>query len=258
MLCRHNHAGVEETNVEVICYSHVILVGKGITEDDIIGCKKGRADTAIGWSDSGEDGEGEGGGGMSMKTSRSRCCSDISHNRGKGRVIWSGVNAVRSCVVMKMENLGGRVGGLGGDGVEKEHDKKAIRSGGRGRVIMETIEAGGGWRGIGMSRGHKLASTINEGFGGGGVVDEIARVGGVGRNAKPECHQESATAISAVAVVLVSMKVKYTNITRLCRTKRIVTVNDQFPGPTITVREGKRVIVNVTNDMPDKNITIHW
>ncbi|MCO5582938.1 hypothetical protein L7F22_036842 [Adiantum nelumboides] len=52
--------------------------------------------------------------------------------------------------------------------------------------------------------------------------------------------------------------VKYTNITRLCRTKRIVTVNDQFPGPTITVREGERVIVSVTNDMPDKNITIHW
>ncbi|MCO5550649.1 hypothetical protein L7F22_004138 [Adiantum nelumboides] len=52
--------------------------------------------------------------------------------------------------------------------------------------------------------------------------------------------------------------VKYTNITRLCHTKRIVTVNDQFPGPTITVHEGERVIVNVTNDMPDKNITIHW
>ncbi|MCO5601311.1 hypothetical protein L7F22_055430 [Adiantum nelumboides] len=55
-----------------------------------------------------------------------------------------------------------------------------------------------------------------------------------------------------------SFHVKYTNITRLCHTKRIVTVNDQFPGPTITVHEGKRVIVSVTNDMPDKNITIHW
>ncbi|KAI5081658.1 hypothetical protein GOP47_0001401 [Adiantum capillus-veneris] len=52
--------------------------------------------------------------------------------------------------------------------------------------------------------------------------------------------------------------VKYTNFTRLCRTKQIVTVNDQFPGPMITVHEGERVLLSVTNDMPDKNITIHW
>ncbi|KAH7439375.1 hypothetical protein KP509_04G058400 [Ceratopteris richardii] len=52
--------------------------------------------------------------------------------------------------------------------------------------------------------------------------------------------------------------VKYTNFSRLCHTKRMVTVNDEFPGPIIEVDEGDRVLVNVTNDMPDKNITIHW
>ncbi|KAH7439374.1 hypothetical protein KP509_04G058300 [Ceratopteris richardii] len=52
--------------------------------------------------------------------------------------------------------------------------------------------------------------------------------------------------------------VKYTNFSRLCHTKRMVTMNDEFPGPIIEVDEGDRVLVNVTNDMPDKNITIHW
>ncbi|KAH6559009.1 hypothetical protein KP509_1Z032500 [Ceratopteris richardii] len=52
--------------------------------------------------------------------------------------------------------------------------------------------------------------------------------------------------------------VKYTNFSRLCHSKRMVTVNDEFPGPVIEVDEGDRVLVNVTNDMPDKNITIHW
>lgn len=52
--------------------------------------------------------------------------------------------------------------------------------------------------------------------------------------------------------------VTYTNFTRLCHSKRIATVNGQFPGPAIVVREGERVAVNVSNELPDKNITIHW
>ncbi|KAL2481987.1 Laccase-17 [Abeliophyllum distichum] len=47
------------------------------------------------------------------------------------------------------------------------------------------------------------------------------------------------------------------NVTRLCQTKSIVTVNGQFPGPTITAREGDRVIVNVVNHV-QYNVSIHW
>ncbi|KAI5071542.1 hypothetical protein GOP47_0013793 [Adiantum capillus-veneris] len=52
--------------------------------------------------------------------------------------------------------------------------------------------------------------------------------------------------------------VKYSNFTCLCHTKRMVTVNDQFPGPAIVIHEGDRLFINVSNEMPDKNITIHW
>jgi laccase len=51
--------------------------------------------------------------------------------------------------------------------------------------------------------------------------------------------------------------VKYTTVVRLCNATTIVTVNDQFPGPTIRVQEGDRVIVTVRNHV-DYNVTIHW
>ncbi|XP_021855469.2 laccase-17 [Spinacia oleracea] len=47
------------------------------------------------------------------------------------------------------------------------------------------------------------------------------------------------------------------NVTRLCHTKSIVTVNGQFPGPPIVAREGDRLIINVVNHV-NNNITIHW
>ncbi|CAA3015325.1 laccase-4-like [Olea europaea subsp. europaea] len=47
------------------------------------------------------------------------------------------------------------------------------------------------------------------------------------------------------------------NITRLCSTKPIITVNGKFPGPTLYAREGDRVIVRVVNHVKD-NVTIHW
>ncbi|XP_042479073.1 laccase-17-like [Macadamia integrifolia] len=47
------------------------------------------------------------------------------------------------------------------------------------------------------------------------------------------------------------------NVTRLCRTKSIVTVNGKYPGPKIIAREGDRVVVKVVNHVPN-NITIHW
>lgn len=47
------------------------------------------------------------------------------------------------------------------------------------------------------------------------------------------------------------------NVSRLCHAKPIVTVNGRFPGPTIYVREGDRVLVNVTNHA-QYNMSIHW
>lgn len=51
--------------------------------------------------------------------------------------------------------------------------------------------------------------------------------------------------------------VQYTNVTRLCHTKQLVSINGYFPGPVAHVREGDDVIVKVTN-MVEHNITIHW
>ncbi|XP_062172953.1 laccase-2-like [Alnus glutinosa] len=51
--------------------------------------------------------------------------------------------------------------------------------------------------------------------------------------------------------------IRLTNVTRLCHTKSIVTVNGKFPGPRITAREGDRLVVNVVNHVPN-NISIHW
>ncbi|KAG2552989.1 hypothetical protein PVAP13_9KG493900 [Panicum virgatum] len=47
------------------------------------------------------------------------------------------------------------------------------------------------------------------------------------------------------------------NVTRLCTTRAIPTVNGKFPGPKIVTREGDRVIVKVVNNVKD-NVTIHW
>ncbi|XP_072954188.1 laccase-22-like [Typha angustifolia] len=47
------------------------------------------------------------------------------------------------------------------------------------------------------------------------------------------------------------------NATRLCSTKPIVTVNGQFPGPTLYAREGDNVLVKVVNHVK-YNVTIHW
>ena len=52
--------------------------------------------------------------------------------------------------------------------------------------------------------------------------------------------------------------VMYANITRLCSTKQVVTVNGQVPGPTLYAREGDNVLIKVANELPDKNVTIHW
>jgi laccase len=45
--------------------------------------------------------------------------------------------------------------------------------------------------------------------------------------------------------------------TRLCLPRSIPTVNGQFPGPKIVVREGDRLMVDVHNGI-DSNVTFHW
>ncbi|PIN03799.1 Multicopper oxidase [Handroanthus impetiginosus] len=47
------------------------------------------------------------------------------------------------------------------------------------------------------------------------------------------------------------------NVSRLCHSKPIVTVNGMFPGPTVYVREGDRLLINVTNHA-QYNMSIHW
>ncbi|KAG8054781.1 hypothetical protein GUJ93_ZPchr0001g32933 [Zizania palustris] len=51
--------------------------------------------------------------------------------------------------------------------------------------------------------------------------------------------------------------VQMANVTRLCATKSMVTVNGQCPGPELMAREGDRVVVRVTNNVAH-NITLHW
>ncbi|CAM8909987.1 unnamed protein product [Rhodiola kirilowii] len=51
--------------------------------------------------------------------------------------------------------------------------------------------------------------------------------------------------------------VELKNVTRLCHTKSIVTVNGQFPGPRIVAREGDNLLIKVVNHVSN-NISIHW
>uniref|UniRef100_I1NT81 Laccase n=1 Tax=Oryza glaberrima TaxID=4538 RepID=I1NT81_ORYGL len=53
------------------------------------------------------------------------------------------------------------------------------------------------------------------------------------------------------------VQVQTTNVTRLCSSKSIVTVNGQFPGPTVFAREGDLVVIRVINHSP-YNMSIHW
>ncbi|XP_057789425.1 laccase-14-like [Salvia miltiorrhiza] len=59
------------------------------------------------------------------------------------------------------------------------------------------------------------------------------------------------------AVVHHKFEVRRSSHTRLCTTKSMLTVNGQFPGPTIYARRGELVVVDVIN-RADANITIHW
>ncbi|KAE8768750.1 Laccase-12/13 [Hordeum vulgare] len=79
----------------------------------------------------------------------------------------------------------------------------------------------------------------------------------------------AAILVAAVMVVVLSVNaaesstVEYQfdvatmNVTRLCGSKSIVAVNGQFPGPTVSAREGDLVVVRVVNKA-QYNMSIHW
>ncbi|XP_062004962.1 laccase-17-like [Rosa rugosa] len=54
-----------------------------------------------------------------------------------------------------------------------------------------------------------------------------------------------------------TFNIKYHNVTRLCSTRRIISVNGKFPGPRLVAREGDQVLIKVVNRIKE-NVTIHW
>ncbi|XP_047334293.1 laccase-17-like [Impatiens glandulifera] len=63
--------------------------------------------------------------------------------------------------------------------------------------------------------------------------------------------------VNASATRHYTFNITLQNVTRLCHTKTMVTVNGQFPGPRIFAREGDRLLIKVINHVPN-NISIHW
>ncbi|KAL5807784.1 hypothetical protein ACOSQ3_028475 [Xanthoceras sorbifolium] len=59
------------------------------------------------------------------------------------------------------------------------------------------------------------------------------------------------------AVKQYQFDIQVKDVSRLCHSKPIVTVNGMFPGLTIYVQEGDRILVNVTNHA-QYNMSIHW
>ncbi|GFP98670.1 laccase-14 [Phtheirospermum japonicum] len=51
--------------------------------------------------------------------------------------------------------------------------------------------------------------------------------------------------------------VQSSSYTRLCSTKKILTVNGKFPGPTLKANRGDKLIINFLNKA-EYNITLHW
>ena len=63
--------------------------------------------------------------------------------------------------------------------------------------------------------------------------------------------------LHSISLFLLFLQIRLANVTRLCHTKSMVTVNGKFPGPRIVVREGDRLLVKVVNHVPN-NISLHW
>ncbi|KAK2972353.1 hypothetical protein RJ640_014411 [Escallonia rubra] len=70
-------------------------------------------------------------------------------------------------------------------------------------------------------------------------------------------HPQPVLAIPAGTTRHYEFNIELQNVTRLCHTKSMVTVNGQFPGPRIVAREGDRLLIKVVNHVAN-NISIHW
>ncbi|KAK1359888.1 Laccase [Heracleum sosnowskyi] len=66
-----------------------------------------------------------------------------------------------------------------------------------------------------------------------------------------------AAPVAEAATKIYQFDIQVNNVSRLCHAKPIVTVNGRFPGPTVYVREGDTVQINVTNHA-QYNMSIHW
>ena len=56
---------------------------------------------------------------------------------------------------------------------------------------------------------------------------------------------------------LLCLQVKETLVKRLCKAQKIITVNGQFPGPTVEVYNGDTVAIKAVN-LAAYNVTLHW
>ncbi|XP_058103404.1 laccase-1-like, partial [Magnolia sinica] len=54
-----------------------------------------------------------------------------------------------------------------------------------------------------------------------------------------------------------TLQLEWKTVNRTCSTKPILTVNGEYPGPTIAVNEGDEVEIKVTNNVA-YNTTVHW
>eukprot|EP00253_Pinus_taeda_P000989 PITA_00989 len=65
------------------------------------------------------------------------------------------------------------------------------------------------------------------------------------------------TAMASAKLRTETFVLQSTSVKRLCGTHNIITVNGQFPGPTLHVRNGDTLVVKVYNNA-QYNATIHW
>ncbi|XP_059625238.1 laccase-17-like [Cornus florida] len=71
------------------------------------------------------------------------------------------------------------------------------------------------------------------------------------------CPEVAVTTNAGINTRHYKFNVRLQNVTRLCHTKSMLTVNGKFPGPRIVAREGDRILVKVVNHVPN-NVSIHW
>ncbi|KAF7133234.1 hypothetical protein RHSIM_Rhsim09G0011200 [Rhododendron simsii] len=66
-----------------------------------------------------------------------------------------------------------------------------------------------------------------------------------------------AFSVQQTTIPTINWVINETSYTRLCSTKKILTVNGLFPGPALRVHKGDRMTVNIENQ-GRYNVTVHW